>query len=299
MSFFYKGEMVPVGCPSGLSASDGEPIGTIISFLGLTAPKNYLICDGGEYSISDYPDLATFFQKQFGESNHFGGDGVETFAVPDMRNLFLRGYHGEAEEQLSGDIGSVQEATEHVNFFSGIGPRLALNTAGSAVARHVDSRIEIVPSRRLWEADSTPANTDSGETYFTSRPVNMAVLYCIKAVKSTPVQNVYSMEGVKVGTWINGEPLYRVVLQGTTPSSTSLSAVISCPSLNVKTVVFLSGIITYRKSIDTQFPIGNRFADNYASAFYWDDKKSIGMQVSSDYTDLPVTFIMDYIKAKD
>lgn len=50
-----------------------------------------------EYAVGDYPELAEHFEEQFGDKQYFGGDG-NTFAVPDMRNLFLRGYHGEAEE---------------------------------------------------------------------------------------------------------------------------------------------------------------------------------------------------------
>lgn len=71
--------------PRGPAGPDGTPIGSIISYLGRTAPRDYLTCDGGEYSISDYPELAAFFQKEFGSANHFGGDGESTFAVPDMR----------------------------------------------------------------------------------------------------------------------------------------------------------------------------------------------------------------------
>lgn len=71
----------------GPSGPDGNPIGTIISFMGTTAPKDYLVCDGAEYNVSDYPKLAALFAEQFGEANHFGGDGAATFAVPDLRNF--------------------------------------------------------------------------------------------------------------------------------------------------------------------------------------------------------------------
>ena len=53
------------------------------------APAGYLICDGTVKDIREYP------------------------ALPDMRNLFLRGYHCEAEEWPSGEVGVKQEGTEH------------------------------------------------------------------------------------------------------------------------------------------------------------------------------------------
>lgn len=60
------------------------PIGTVISYMGVTAPQDYLACDGSTYNISAYSDLADFFESQFGSKNYFGGDGVTTFGVPTL-----------------------------------------------------------------------------------------------------------------------------------------------------------------------------------------------------------------------
>ncbi len=111
--------------------------------------------------------------------NYFGGNGTTTFAVPDMRNLFLRGYHG-AATALSGEVGKKQEGT---NF-----PWREV-TRDSANFPNYNSLQE--PSN----FDSRTANRSSGTYYtdlrddsyyfsysgFTSRPVNMAVLFCIRA----------------------------------------------------------------------------------------------------------------------
>ena len=67
------------------------PVGSVISYMGMTAPDNYLICDGTTYNISDYPFLADHIKNNFGSYNYFGGDGTTTFAVPDLRGEFLRG----------------------------------------------------------------------------------------------------------------------------------------------------------------------------------------------------------------
>lgn len=58
------------------------PVGHTIVCTATSAPKHYLPCDGKEYKIADYPDLAAHFLKEFGIVNIFGGDGIETFAVP-------------------------------------------------------------------------------------------------------------------------------------------------------------------------------------------------------------------------
>ena len=69
----------------------GVPIGTVISFMGNTPPDDYLSCDGNVYRINDYKPLANFIHLQFGSYDYFGGDGIDTFAVPDLRGEFLRG----------------------------------------------------------------------------------------------------------------------------------------------------------------------------------------------------------------
>ena len=117
MPAFYKGE--PIFGPRGPAGPDGNPVGTVISFMGTSAPEDYLVCDGAEYPIGDYPDLAEHFRQQFGAAGHFGGDGENTFAVPDLRNLFLRGYHGEAEERLSGEVGAQRKLAPHIQGFRG------------------------------------------------------------------------------------------------------------------------------------------------------------------------------------
>lgn len=163
---------------------DGVPIGAVISFMCKSAPNGYLICDGKTYSISHYPYLAAFFKQQFGSETYFGGsDG--TFAVPDMRNLFLRGYHGEADEQLSGEIGKRQEATRHVYMEEAIGAndQQWLNIyRGSTRIQSSYEDSKDVSKAPIAFSTLTYKGSDALPQFYTSRPVNMSVLYCIKAV---------------------------------------------------------------------------------------------------------------------
>lgn len=169
--------------PQGPPGPDGNPVGAVISFLGLTAPAGYLVCDGAAHSISDYPALADFFRQQFGAANHFGGDGTATFAVPDMRNLFLRGYHGEAEEQLSGEIGAKQEATKHLNLYSSAQLNYAFpqSTSGDIKVENADSLHTPQSPRKYYMTDRVGNDAYPASATYTARPVNMAVLYCVKA----------------------------------------------------------------------------------------------------------------------
>lgn len=69
---------------NGATHTGFTPIGTVIDFLGTTAPSHYLKCDGNSYNIADYSDLANYFETVYGSKNYFGGDGVITFAVPTI-----------------------------------------------------------------------------------------------------------------------------------------------------------------------------------------------------------------------
>lgn len=205
----------------GPAGPDGNPIGTIISFMGIRAPKDYLICDGSVYKISDYPSLAAFFKEQFGSETYFGGTGG-TFAVPDMRNLFLRGYRGEANMQLSGEVGKKQDPTEH--------PLMGVDSSTNVLYMGVrESELYSGPKKSDYNGPTSQSGRTIGnlstytkgtpQEWYASRPINMAVLYCIKAVESYSelggqLKEIYSTEEIRIGTWIDGKPLYRRVYTG-------------------------------------------------------------------------------------
>jgi hypothetical protein len=178
------------------TAGDSAPVGNIISFMGTKAPNGYLVCDGTELEISKYAKLAAHFEEQFGTKNHFGGNGTTTFAVPDLRNEFLRGYHNGKDEQLSGNVGIHQDATN----FNMVGS--SINEA-KIYASYLNSRVgeeDYMPpygadTLDKWKegtyssagryasvsgSNTFASNDDIHFSHYTSRPTNVAVLYCIK-----------------------------------------------------------------------------------------------------------------------
>lgn len=301
MNAYYKGQ--PIFGPRGPAGPDGNPIGTIISYMGLTAPKDYLICDGTAYPISDYPELAEFFRRQFGSANHFGGDGETTFAVPDMRNLFLRGYHADTEELLSGGLGERQEATKHLNWIAmggttsrGVG--ILSNNPQPVIDRiYPDSILEKDTTIQYIGFNANSKNFNGSEgTLYTSRPVNMAVLYCIKAVESVPAENVYSTEETRIGTWIDGKPLYRRIIKFTIPGANN--TVVPLPDgLSIAEVVHFYGTIFST----------NRFFDLQTASMErpYMTQIDIGLNEINIYTgngffvNAPVTLILEYTKTTD
>ena len=254
---YFKGKALTG--PMGPQGPDGNPLGTIISYLGNEPPNGYLVCDGKEYQIADYSQLAAFFEKEFGSKNHFGGDGTSTFAVPDFRNLFLRGFHGESEEQLSGEIGAKQEGTEHYNIVPTndgwrAPRRFSVNESESPVP-NADKMIG-----GLVSASATAMSNTGAKVYdsYTSRPVNAAVQYCIKATNnpmfaSGASNDVYSTEETRIGTWVDGKPLYRKVFVGTF-AGVSVSTVVGTETPDVDAVIYLSAITLLTNSRWTPFP---------------------------------------------
>lgn len=229
MKIVIDGQEVTI--PSG-SGGGGNPIGTVISFMGTSAPTGYLVCDGAEYEIAAYPALAEFFRQQFGTNNHFGGNGTDTFAVPDLRNLFLRGYHGEAEEQLSEEIGARQEAT----IFPSVGINRSYHLVYSVdesdrfgsnfdTSQGLESR-----SAYISQESVLPTGSYRIPTEHTSRPVNMAVLYCIKAVNeggsggsgSVEIESYDTNDGWHVRKWSDG--YVEMIYKGTNSSQGSYEA---------------------------------------------------------------------------
>lgn len=80
--------------PYASFANNGNPPGTIITFAGpkTNIPPGYLICDGTEHTIANYPNLAAAI------GTSWGGDGSTTFRVPDLRGMFLRGFSDASDD---------------------------------------------------------------------------------------------------------------------------------------------------------------------------------------------------------
>ena len=226
------------------------PVGTVISIMGNNAPQHYLKCDGSIYNIVDYEELANYFNEQFGSSNYFGGNGTTTFAVPDLRGEFLRGT-GTTPYTDGGNgsaVGTHQAPT-------GINPGWTNNTTGgwslpvapsstysSIIVDNGDkyvntgTRKSIIASTELKEK----ADTSSNAGYWTFRPTNTAVLYCI-ATKNIYIDarlNYSTSESI-IGTWIDGKPIYQKTYSAITlvKNTTNLIQIGSDLDINVDLII--------------------------------------------------------------
>ena len=235
----------------GTADAGFTPVGTIIAVMGNSAPVNYLACNGQVVNIADYPELANYFEQQFGSKSKFGGNGTTTFGIPDLRGEFLRGTgtNSHANQGNGDNVGTHQDGTEIPYVYawnhsdshqSAIGIDIRndnVNTYGN-LPRYSDSNIYeekgyLQISPMSWVSRTT------GVSNITSRPTNTSVLYCIatKNIYLNPSLD-YSTDEKVVGHWIDGKPLYQKTFVGTISNSTGSNiAIADLSSLNISKVL--------------------------------------------------------------
>lgn len=205
----------------GVGGGDA-PIGKMGMFDAIVAPQGWLIADGSEYNIDDYPELATHIASTHGSMNYYGGNGTTTFAVPDWQGEFFRasGTNAHTNQGDGANPGVHQDATEipQTGFESSKSSSTLIQnsttidnpTAGTwAGLRNRDSAIKGT-NLAFAHANSDNQGIIENNTQYvsgaTTRPTNTSLLCCIKA---TPQGHQYSEKEQIVGSWIDGKPIYE------------------------------------------------------------------------------------------
>lgn len=295
----------PVEYVNTTQGIEDTPVGHIIPYMGNNAPAHYLICDGTEYNITDYPYLAQHIKNEFGSVNYFGGNGEATFAVPDLRGEFLRGTGNNSHiNQGSGDdVGIHQDATEHLNLhlnqYKYITVPIDYNKNSNTIGQYnIDSNADIVHSTNAIPYVNTASGSENYiPSHYTSRPTNTSVLYCIKYEPTYYMQNtfntndVYSTEEMIVGRWIDGKPLYQKTIQLQNTNNYDLS------DIPVDKMINLSGTLCNNDNtlmIFTSSYINGSFS---LTAYYDNSDKFIHLKIPSNFKWAYIT--IQYTKISD
>ena len=164
-------------------------VGSVYSYMGVSAPYGYLVCDGSTYNIEDYPRLANHINRSFGSYNYFGGNGSTTFAVPDLRGEFLRGSgtNSHSGQGSGAAVGKHQDGTEEaaigldtengVKYLSFSTPSVTTYWNGYAKA---DAVIGTLKTGKYVNVNSYGNTQGTRYDAFIARPTNTSVLYIIK-----------------------------------------------------------------------------------------------------------------------
>jgi microcystin-dependent protein len=138
-----------------------EPIlGQIMPFAGVTIPRGWAQCNGGLLAIQNYQALFSLI------GTYYGGDGVRTFGLPDLRGRAILGSTGNAGSYPVGMTGgsttvmlNAAQLPQHNHFIQ------ATTVAGGG-------RGAVSPAGHLFATNTLPASnptkifltSGSGET---------------------------------------------------------------------------------------------------------------------------------------
>ena len=164
----------------GAAAAEGAvPAGSVIWYAANTPPAGYLKANGALVSRSTYAALFAVIGETFG-----AGDGSTTFALPDLRGEFIRGWDdgrgedtgrvfGSAQSDAVGPIEVAQDTFSSTSSATGMGQPLGRSgllsfTSGSFVYGRA---APATPSDDVARGVQNAAET---------RPRNIALLACIK-----------------------------------------------------------------------------------------------------------------------
>lgn len=138
------------------------PAGAVLPFAMNAAPTGWLECDGSAVSRTTYATLFSAIGTTFGT-----GDGSTTFNIPDLRGQFVRGWahSGSTDSGRTFGSGQAHAVQDHVHTFG-----FALSSPPGVPGGSGAS---------AYNAGNT-ANMASGNAASETRPVNVALMYCIR-----------------------------------------------------------------------------------------------------------------------
>ena len=161
------------------------PVGALMPFPAGVVPPGYLEADGSLFQDALYPHLAAHLSKKF----NIAGDDASYTRLPDTRGEFLRGWDHNRGIDPGRTLGSWQKGSGH-SFDQGasagiVGDRTPSTDAvvGRADLGYDPAALSDYPVAQNMSASGVGAPiTSAGEISFGStRPRNLAVMWCIKA----------------------------------------------------------------------------------------------------------------------
>jgi len=129
------------------------PTGAILAWYGTIAPTGFLLCDGTIYPNTAYPNLSSLLGLTF------GGDGITTFAVPDLKGRTIVGVNTAAND------GSNRVWPTDTNY-AGLPIYANVAVIGGVFGEEKHSQVvqELAPHNHTFTAYVVPVHGFSGES---------------------------------------------------------------------------------------------------------------------------------------
>jgi microcystin-dependent protein len=160
---------------TGHALPEGVPIGTIVAYAGITddthVPANWMVCDGRSLKLTEIKYRELFHVV----GCMYGGDGVTSFKIPDLRGVFIRGFDDRQgtdriDPQMDRKLGSMQESC----FAS------HSHAIGNLWLRSRPTNLSGLSSGGDSGAGPIKVDTSAAGNGSETRPVNIALNYIIK-----------------------------------------------------------------------------------------------------------------------
>lgn len=149
--------------------------GSVVAYAGTSTPSGYLFCDGSAVSRTTYADLFAAIGTSWGN-----GDGLTTFNVPDLQNMFLRGSGSSAVGVYESDDFKSHNHSANVND-PGHNHRVTNYAGIDQTYPRVSAQVQSGECGTLTSTSTTGITVSIGSSGGTeTRPVNKRVYYIIK-----------------------------------------------------------------------------------------------------------------------
>lgn len=204
-----------------VKVTDTLPVGTIIPYAGSTIPSNYMKCEGQELSRIEYDILFSAIGTTYGV-----GDGSTTFNLPNLKGRVITGIDSnDTDFDTLGETGGEKAHTLTVDEMPSHTHKQTLG--GDITTTNVVAGEGIIGRANTSEVTST----GGGEPHNNLQPY-IVLNYIIKVLDAPAIQaqvvngystssrdsyscnyvnsiNTYSTDEIRIGTWIDGKPIYR------------------------------------------------------------------------------------------
>lgn len=160
--------------PAG--AMSAMPVGAVLIWPLTTPPAKYLECNGSNVSRTTYADLFAVLGTYYGS-----GDGSTTFALPDYRGVFVRGWdHGRGIADVNRNVGvyTPDSLASHDHLVTNNAQVWGGGAGGNQgyISNHNDNTILQSDANHNRRNRSTA--TGGAETY----PKHVVSMFCIRAL---------------------------------------------------------------------------------------------------------------------
>ena len=121
-----------------------------------------------------------------------------------------------------------------------------------------------------------------------------------EAVSRLKTEEVYSTEETRIGTWIDGKPLYRRTFVSKTPTSTNVEwVVLSANDWGIGEVVNLYGVVMGVGDIDCSVPLNFFIKDNLHCSAYYKGNSFYSFVGNAAYAGKNMYVTVEYTKTTD